>query len=545
MNLKISFTYSVNGKCKTTDKFNEDIKWFADTEDNRLKITLQPKKEISDIEFFVETKYNFSTESKFFANGFQSWTDSREFSAKDRIPDLGFIGKSIFGRKMGLNYVGDYTFVKPENEAGKFHSFSFAYVRNDKNIDLVGSLDERTGFTVIYADMNNNIIRYSKDLQGITLSEEYEVLNLCLLNGEYEEVFDEYFDILGVEPRTNEKLKGYTSWYNYYQNISEDTILRDLNALVKQKEYVNVFQIDDGYQNAVGDWLSIDKNKFPNGLKPIADSIHNQSLKAGLWLAPFGAQRGSALVKKHPDWLIRNEKGKPVMVGANWGGFYAIDIYNKDARAYIKEVFDTVLNDWGFDLVKLDFIYACSIVPMYNKTRGQIACEAMDFLRECVGEKLILGCGVWMMPCFGKVDYMRIGPDMALSWAHSFVRKMMHREDVSTPNAIRNSVYRRFLNNRAFLCDPDVFLLRRTNIKFTPEQQKTLSKFIKLFGSVLFMSDNADEYDSEQLEIFKDVLTDDARVLAVNEVNDKMFIDYEQNGENHTLKFCVTDGSIY
>lgn len=543
MNFNISYNI---GKCrKTVDTPNEDVKWNTECTQDNLKITLLPQKELSNVEFYVENDYTFNSDSRFFANGFQSWTDSREFTVNDRIADLGLVGKSFFGRKFGLKYVGDYTFVKPEENSGEFHSFSFAYVRNEKQLDFVGSLDERTGFTVIYADMNNDKIRYSKDLEGIKISEPYEILNLCFVKGEYDEVFDRYFELLNVKPRTTQKLKGYTSWYNYYQGINEEIILRDLNSILKEKEYVNVFQIDDGYQTAVGDWLSINKDKFPNGLKPIANEIHKNGLKAGLWLAPFGAQKKSLIAKEHPEWLIKNKKGKPICVGANWGGFYGIDIYNKDARAYIKNVFDTILNEWGFDLVKLDFIYACSIIPMYNKTRGQIACESMDFLRECVGDKLILGCGVWMMPCFGKVDYMRIGPDMALSWAHSFLRKNMHREDVSTPNAIRNSVYRRCLDGRAFLCDPDVFLLRRTNIDFTPEQQKLLAKFIKLFGSVLFMSDNIAEYDEKQLEVFRDVLSDDAKIIAVNEVNDTMFIDYEQNGETQTLKFCVTDGSIY
>lgn len=543
MNFKISYNI---GKCrKTVDTPNEDVKWNTECTQDNLKITLLPQKELSNVEFYVENDYTFNSDSRFFANGFQSWTDSREFTVNDRIADLGLVGKSFFGRKFGLKYVGDYTFVKPEENSGEFHSFSFAYVRNEKQLDFVGSLDERTGFTVIYADMNNDKIRYSKDLEGIKISEPYEILNLCFVKGEYDEVFDRYFELLNVKPRTTQKLKGYTSWYNYYQGINEDIILRDLNSILKEKEYVNVFQIDDGYQTAVGDWLSINKDKFPNGLKPIANEIHKNGLKAGLWLAPFGAQKKSLIAKEHPEWLIKNKKGKPICVGANWGGFYGIDIYNNEARTYIKNVFDTILNEWSFDLVKLDFIYACSIIPMYNKTRGQIACESMDFLRECVGDKLILGCGVWMMPCFGKVDYMRIGPDMALSWAHSFLRKNMHREDVSTPNAIRNSVYRRCLDGRAFLCDPDVFLLRRTNIDFTPEQQNLLAKFIKLFGSVLFMSDNIAEYDEKQLEVFRDVLSDDAKIIAVNEVNDTMFIDYEQNGETQTLKFCVTDGSIY
>ena len=280
-------------------------------------------------------------------------------------------------------------------------------------------------------------------------------------------------------------------------------------------------------------------------MKPIADEIHKDGLKAGIWLAPFGAEFNSNVAKQHSDWLIKDEKGKPIPVGANWGGFYGIDFYKKDAAEYIRNCFDTILNDWGFDMVKLDFLYACSIIPMYNKTRGQIACEAMDFIRECVGDKLILGCGVWMLPCFGKVDYMRIGADMALGWKHTLLRKMMHREDVSTPNAIHNSVYRRCFNGRAFLCDPDVFLLRRTNIKFAPEQQELLAKFIKLFGGVLFISDNVGDYDKKQLELFHDTLSDDAELLAVNESGDTIFVDYRQNGSEHTLKFCVTDGVIY
>lgn len=351
---------------------------------------------------------------------------------------------------------------------------------------------------------------------------------------------------MNVKPLTDKKIKGYTSWYNYYQKINEKIILRDLDAISEKTDKVNTFQIDDGYQTAVGDWLSINKTKFPNGMKPIVEKIHAKGWQAGLWLAPFGAQKGSKLASEHSDWLVKGKNGKPIMVGANWGGFYAIDIDNTDARAYIKNVFDTVLNDWGFDLVKLDFLYATAVVPLHNKTRGQLAYESIDFLRECVGNKQILGCGVQQMPCFGKVEYMRIGADMDLGWKHKFFRNLTHREDVSTPNAIHNSVYRRCLNNRAFLCDPDVFLLRRSNIKFTFKQQKVLAKFIKLFGSVLFMSDNVDEYDDEQMAVFNDTLADDdMQIVAINETNNKLFIDYTQNGEPHTLGFCVTDGNVY
>lgn len=546
MNYRLSFTYKADNQKKTVDCQNDDVAFDLQQNANGLKLTVIPKKAISDISFYLEREYDFSGDKRFFANGFQSWTDTKEFAKGEMMADEGLIGRGIFGKSpFGINLVGDYTFVDQPKEYGVFHSISFAYVRNGKSIDLFGSLNDRTGYTIIYADMNKNTLRYSKDVEGITINEPYELFDLYFDNGEYDAVFDRYFDAMNIKPLTDRKIKGYTSWYNYYQNISEDIILRDLEAIGKRSDLVNTFQIDDGYQTAVGDWLSIDKKKFPNGMKPVADKIHEKGLKAGIWLAPFGAQRGSKIAAEHPDWLVKNKKGKPIIVGANWGGFYPLDIDNQQARDYIKGVFDVVLNQWGFDLVKLDFLYATAVVPMHNKTRGQLAYESIDFLRECVGDKQILGCGVQQMPCFGKVEYMRIGADMSLGWKHSLIRKNMHREDVSTPNAIHNSVYRRCLNKRAFLCDPDVFLLRKTNIHFTPQQQRVLAKFIKLFGEVLFVSDNVDDYDDEQLAIFNDTLTDDAHIVAINETNDKLFIDYVQNGEAHTLGFCVTDGSIY
>lgn len=547
MNYKLNFSYKTGKEIKTTEISNDDVSFDLRQTENGLTLSVIPKKEISDISFYLERGYEYPQDSKFFANGFQSWTDTKEFAKNELMADEGIVGKGLFGKSpFGMNLVGNYTFVEQSKECGVFHSNSFAYVRNEKNVDFFGSLNDRTGYTIIYADMNKNTLRFSKDVEGITISEPYELLDLYFDNGGYDEVFDRYFAKMNVKPLTDKKIKGYTSWYNYYQKINEKIILRDLDAISEKTDKVNTFQIDDGYQTAVGDWLSINKTKFPNGMKPIVEKIHAKGWQAGLWLAPFGAQKGSKLASEHSDWLVKGKNGKPIMVGANWGGFYAIDIDNTDARAYIKNVFDTVLNDWGFDLVKLDFLYATAVVPLHNKTRGQLAYESIDFLRECVGNKQILGCGVQQMPCFGKVEYMRIGADMDLGWKHKFFRNLTHREDVSTPNAIHNSVYRRCLNNRAFLCDPDVFLLRRSNIKFTFEQQKVLAKFIKLFGSVLFMSDNVDEYDDEQMAVFNDTLADDdMQIVAINETNNKLFIDYTQNGEPHTLGFCVTDGNVY
>ncbi|MBR0413463.1 MAG: alpha-galactosidase [Clostridia bacterium] len=552
MKFNLFMRYCVGDEEKIATNSNEDFEFeIEENNGNNLVIHLLPDVPITVREFFLRCRYEFSESDRFWANGFQSWTDTKEFSKRETMPGLGAIGKSPFGLRFGMKYIGDYSFVKPEKKAGVFHAHSLAYVRRASDYYFTGSLNDRTGYTVITADMNKNELRFSKDLEGIVIDKKYELLNLFFKRGSFDEVFDSYFAALGVTPPTpkGEKIKGYTSWYNYYSDISEDIILRDLNALCEPEnyhDYVNTFQIDDGFQTAVGDWFSIDEKKFPHGLKPIADAIHDKGLQAGLWLAPFGAQKTSRIAKEHPDWLVKGKNGKPIMVGHNWMGFYALDIYNEEARAYIKKVFNTVLNDWGFDMVKLDFIYAAAVVPMHGKTRGEIAFDSIDLLRECVGDKKIIACGAQQMPCFGKIDYMRVGADMCLGWPHNFTRRHMHREDCSTPNAIFNAVYRRGLCGRGFLCDPDVFLLRHTNIDFTPQQQQMLSKFIKLFGDVLFMSDNVAEYDSEQLATFQNILKDDdTHIDAIEETDGVLTIDYTENDTQKRMKFNVWTGEIY
>ena len=89
---------------------------------------------------------------------------------------------------------------------------------------------------------------------------------------------------------------------------------------------------------------------------------------------------------------------------------YAIRSY------YVKTVFRTVIDDWGFSFVKLDFLYAACMTGAHGFSRGELMGRAMDFLRETVGDGKILGCGVPLASAFGVVDYCRIGCDVSLDW---------------------------------------------------------------------------------------------------------------------------------
>ncbi|MDE5963802.1 MAG: alpha-galactosidase, partial [Eubacterium sp.] len=506
MNISFKLKYEAEGKQFTAHSvYTEHFTLNVKNADRKLNVSINPKTEIKITEFSVKYPYHFKADNRIFVNGYQSWTDSLEYEPDGQMQELSKLTEFLVTKSplkhIGFSKSGDSLFHKFPRQSGIFYGWSYAYVRSGNKVDIFGSLNERCGYTIITFDVKKDCIFISKDLEGVTYSNEAELLSFTFISDEYDKAFDLYFEQMGVECRENKRRTGYTTWYNYYGNVNEKVVLRDLNSISKLDTKIDCFQIDDGYQNAIGDWLDTDKKKFPRGMKSLADNIHKNGMLAGLWLAPFAGTISSKLYKEHKDWFIKDENGKPYKTGHNWGGFYSLDIYNSDVRAYLKKVFDVVLNDWGYDLVKLDFLYGACVLPMHNKSRGEIMCDAMDLLRECCGDKLILGCGVPLMPAFGKVDYCRIGSDISLGWNP---RKHAIREEVSTPHAVCNTIFRRHLDGRAWMNDPDVFLLRDKNIKTDFEQRKLLAKINSVFGSLLFISDNIDEYNNAQLKVLNE-----------------------------------------
>ena len=502
MSFEIKYICKNVEKCKVLDesgKFEDFGAELIKTND-RLSFVIYPSNPIKLISIRATLDYTFMKDDCLFLNGYQSWTDSHEMDVKSVMHGLRRVPRFV-QKKYILRSYGDYDFTSYTGKKGELHGFSYAYVRRNENYMLMGSLSERTGFTIIYFDTNMNTITLSKDCQGFMANKPYNAFDIALLYGREEEVFDKYFHMMDIEKPKAKPLTGYTSWYNHYQNINEAIICKNIAAAASSPLKFDVFQIDDGYQTHVGDWTSVDKTKFPNGLSPIAEKIKASKILPGLWLAPFACEYNSTVAREHPQWLLKDADGKPKKAGCNWGGFYALDFYNKEVREYIRECFDTAIHKWGFGLLKLDFLYAACLAPDEHHTRGQVMCEAMDFLRECAGDALLLGCGVPLAPAFGKVDYCRIGCDVGLDYDDKPYMRLLHRERVSTKNSIGNTIYRRQLSGRAFINDPDVFLLRDDNIKLSKKQKLLLTKVNSLFGGVLFTSDDISTYNSWQMEV--------------------------------------------
>jgi len=512
---KLTTTFSFNGKSveltpNRVNRFDEFYAEYTLTEvqekaiGHRLQLMIHPKEDLQLKNLRLKFPHSFQVNETIFCNGFQSWSESREFHQKESIDALRKIAYPWM-----KNY-GDTHLDLVERGKGVFHSWTYSYIRQHAyKMEFIGSLNEQTGFTLIQYKPENQSVTIEKDCEGVKLTHSFPILDIIILKGDDQTVFDAYFEKMEVKKPAAPSTIGWTSWYNYYTNISEEIILKNLNAFAEKSSPIDIFQIDDGWQKSIGEWLEV-KSNFPNGMGSVAKKIHQKGYKAGLWLAPFICEKDSTIFKNKKHWLLKDADGKPVKAGyvPLWSGdFYALDFYEKEVQDYLIKVFFTVLSKWKFDLVKLDFLYAVCLLPRPNRTRGQVMNEALQFLRNQVGDKLILGCGVPLGSAFGLVDYCRIGADIHLEWEHQLLKNLRNRERVSTLLSLRTTLGRWQLNNRAFGNDPDVFLLRDDNIKLTTIQKRTVLIINALLGQVVFTSDFVGDYTEGQWNAFQEVFT--------------------------------------
>ena len=511
-------------------------------EGERVSLFVTPKTDGEGIAFdtlAITARAHITEHDRVFINGYQSWTDSREYEIHEKMTGIDHIPKALV-RRYNFDKYGDYNFTSYSGRAGDFHGYSYGYIREESTFQLFGSLNERDGFTLIRVLSSDGEVSFEKDCEGKRCTDGFTALDIAVITGSEGEVFDRFFELSEIKCRDARPISGYTSWYRHYQDITEEKLLFDLEGVSAQGG-MDIFQIDDGFQKGVGDWLKVNAEKFPHGMKYVCDRIHEKGLMAGLWLAPFVCERNSYIYRRRKDMLLKDKNGAPVPAGCNWSGSFALDIYDPDVQEYLEKVFDTVLNKWGFDMVKLDFLYAACIIPHGGKTRGEVMNDAMQLLRRLCGDKLILGCGVPLASAFGVVDYCRIGCDVGLSWNDNMLMQLTHRERVSTKNSMLNTIFRRQLDKRAFLNDPDVFLLRDEGNSLSNIQKQSLAIVNDLFGSVYFTSDDISAYSDKQKRVL--ALAKSLRGCKRGEVDTEdgtVTFTYLRNGKKTTAELSPT-----
>ncbi len=447
-----------------------------------------------------------------FLNGYNSWTDSVERSPFARTRGLRGVPTAVINQWV-LDNSGDYRFIAQSGMPGGQHGVGYGYLRYGDRVVLMGSLDEDSGYTVVRESARGNAMKLEKEPPARTIraGEKREIVSFAVCEGTLTTAFGRYAKLAGISCRPAPALVGYSSWYRHYGNISANALLHDLEAtaaLYDGRELGScraVFQIDDGYAK-VGDWLAPDPVRFPDGMAGFPAACAERGLIPGIWLAPFLVEKESAVATEHPDWLLRNAAGELVAAGGNWSGAWALDTRNPSVREHIAHFMGTVTREWGYKLLKLDFLFGACLEPHDGMNRGELMADALDLLRESVAEGTWFDlCGVPLTSAFGRTEFCRIGCDVGLDWDDVPYMRLLHRERVSTKRSLANTIGRSHLDGVVFRNDPDVFFLR-SDVKLTDAQRSRLLHADATLGGVFFTSDDASLWDDGQRTAFDDAL---------------------------------------
>ncbi|MFI9615128.1 alpha-galactosidase D [Streptomyces sp. NPDC052023] len=152
-----------------------------------------------------------------------------------------------------------------------------------------------------------------------------------------------------------------------YSYLTEANVLKQTDAMATKLkrygyEYVN---IDAGWwrDKAWKPWFDeygrqkADPDRFPRGMKAVADHIHAKGLKAGIYL-PVGLEKEAYGEGKVPIWNAEGCTTADIVhddlrTTNGWDSAYKIDFADPCAQKYIDSQ-ARLFADWGYDFLKLD-----------------------------------------------------------------------------------------------------------------------------------------------------------------------------------------------
>jgi hypothetical protein len=328
---------------------------------------------------------------------------------------------------------------------------------------------------------------------------------------------------------------GWCSWYIYGQSTTEQEVVQNSDWLAKNLkpfgcDYV---QIDDGWQGRGSgsgtnrDWAVTCPARFPSGMKSIADKIRQDGFKPGIWLIPF-TQSSPEFYKKYHDMCVLDDDGRsvgeikkpltPEMENDDstyqWIGKYVIDPTGTEGQDYLKGLFRTICDDWGYDYVKIDG--EGGMAGLYEQNRARLANPALHgdeayrlglaAMKDVMGKKrFLLNCGgAW--DSAGYCEGIRIGGDVSDS-----VEGMQHAIDATMQHL--------FINHIGWWTDPDVVCVRPP---LTLEQARTWATLLGITGQLLMASDDMPALAPDRVELLKRIFpVADIRPMDLYALNSK------------------------
>ena len=298
---------------------------------------------------------------------------------------------------------------------------------------------------------------------------------------------------------------GFMTWYAVMFDACEDTVLRNAEIQAeKLKPYVaTAIWIDwEWYhthhfpRETTCDTFHPEPQKYPHGMKYVADRIKELGLIPALWLSPTHEVRETAFIREHPQAVL--------VETPSWCGPYFFDPTHPDfLNNFLPAAFRQGL-DWGFRAFKWDTLpKAIDYIDEYHdrlydprQTTEQALRHVVEVARETVGDE------IYLLSCHGEADRdilmyadvfdaARIGADV------------FHWREFQAYCVDRMLRYYSLHNVVQYL-DPDNLVLRE---EFnTRAQAVSRASFLGLIGVPITIGDDLTLLPEERVEILRRTL---------------------------------------
>jgi alpha-galactosidase len=135
-----------------------------------------------------------------------------------------------------------------------------------------------------------------------------------------------------------------------------------VSALAQRAAEVGIerFVLDDGWflgrrddSTSLGDWV-VDRGVWPEGLRPLADRVHEMGMQFGLWFEPEMISLDSDVARAHPDWILHDPGHLDHHPALSWRQQFVLDLANPAAYAHVLAQIDALVDELGIDFIKWD-----------------------------------------------------------------------------------------------------------------------------------------------------------------------------------------------
>lgn len=148
-----------------------------------------------------------------------------------------------------------------------------------------------------------------------------------------------------------------------FEGTTEANCVEAIRNIAANKLPVDYFWIDAGWfvspqknwARGVGNFVP-DPERFPNGMKPVADAAHEAGLKFLLWFEPERVMTDTFLFNEHHDWLIQPPSDFPAELMYQFNDqFHLLDLGKPEAAEWVTTSVSDAITEIGIDAYRNDF----------------------------------------------------------------------------------------------------------------------------------------------------------------------------------------------